>query len=314
MLRYYSTTYLRDYQIEQHSIIKLCILRLAIRFITAAKMTSSSSLDPSSEPFTPSATTNTQPSSLDPTSQPFVPSGTTANTPPSLPQTYAQFSKYPFSTDSEWQAGLSSILGHPDTPTTEGEIEANPGLVLNAKLFYFARKFGVEQKIDAKGYVEWLRGEADQKTGQKEHIAAQPLATSENGTIEGTVTEAASDQAKSGGQEPPYPTSFAAIVDLITANKPVPGIEQIPNTVLEMGSSKIDKTQRRKKPWEKDDAANFALEAPIESAAEPSGVQGEDTQHAQGEGKVNGHMRKSEGAVKILQPNAIPSSGLLSND
>ena len=65
----------------------------------------------------------------------------------------------------------------------------------------------------------------------------------------------------SAEQQPPYPSSFSEIVDLITQNKPIPGIEEVPDTVLELGSSKTDKTPRRKKPWEADneiDADNLA--------------------------------------------------------
>jgi Family of unknown function (DUF5572) len=51
---------------------------------------------------------------------------------------------------------------------------------------------------------------------------------------------------------PPYPTSFASIVDLITRNQPIPGIEEIPNTVLDAGSSPPNKTPWRRKPWEKE--------------------------------------------------------------
>ena len=52
----------------------------------------------------------------------------------------------------------------------------------------------------------------------------------------------------------PYPTSFAHIVDLITSGKPVPGIKEIPPTVLEGQGTQASKP-RRKKPWEKDEAS-----------------------------------------------------------
>ena len=52
--------------------------------------------------------------------------------------------------------------------------------------------------------------------------------------------------------QPPYPTSFSSIVDLITRNQPIPGIEEIPDTVLEASLSPPNKTPWRRKPWEKD--------------------------------------------------------------
>ena len=47
----------------------------------------------------------------------------------------------------------------------------------------------------------------------------------------------------------PYPTSFSQIVDLITSGQPVPGIKEIPDTVLS-GKESNPKTAKRKKPWE----------------------------------------------------------------
>jgi hypothetical protein len=52
----------------------------------------------------------------------------------------------------------------------------------------------------------------------------------------------------------PYPTSFAHIVELITTGQPIPGIKEIPNTVLEGQGTQAEKPKRRK-PWEKDESA-----------------------------------------------------------
>lgn len=52
----------------------------------------------------------------------------------------------------------------------------------------------------------------------------------------------------------PYPTSFAQIVELITSGKPVPGIKEVPPTVL-TGQGTQPAQTRRKKPWEKHDTA-----------------------------------------------------------
>lgn len=51
----------------------------------------------------------------------------------------------------------------------------------------------------------------------------------------------------------PYPTSFSQIVALITEGQPIPGIKEVPDTVLE-GQASQPNTARRRKPWEKDDA------------------------------------------------------------
>ena len=47
----------------------------------------------------------------------------------------------------------------------------------------------------------------------------------------------------------PYPLSFDHIVELITSGHPVPGVKEIPNTVLDGQASKAIRSKRRK-PWE----------------------------------------------------------------
>ena len=49
--------------------------------------------------------------------------------------------------------------------------------------------------------------------------------------------------------EAPYPLPFSRIVELITTGQPVPGVKEIPDTLLEGQSSSSSHSQRRK-PWE----------------------------------------------------------------
>lgn len=55
-------------------------------------------------------------------------------------------------------------------------------------------------------------------------------------------------------EEPAYPSSFAHIVELITTGQPIPGIQQIPDTVLTGHDTPSEKPERRK-PWEKGTAS-----------------------------------------------------------
>lgn len=64
----------------------------------------------------------------------------------------------------------------------------------------------------------------------------------------------ASNAAASTLPEPAYPTSFAHIVELITTGQPIPGIQQIPDTVLD-GHDITSEKPRRRKPWERVEAA-----------------------------------------------------------
>ena len=47
----------------------------------------------------------------------------------------------------------------------------------------------------------------------------------------------------------PYPMSFNQIVDLITNGQPVPGVRDIPDTILS-GQGSEPMRVKRKKPWE----------------------------------------------------------------
>ena len=51
--------------------------------------------------------------------------------------------------------------------------------------------------------------------------------------------------------EAPYPPTFAEIVALITSGAPVPGIKEIPPTLLTSQASQ-PVAKKRRKPWEKD--------------------------------------------------------------
>lgn len=63
--------------------------------------------------------------------------------------------------------------------------------------------------------------------------------------------------------------SYQEIVDLIQSGKPVPGIKEIPTTVL-AGQGTTAAKERRRKPWEKDTPAPGGETMAPESTAEVS--------------------------------------------
>ncbi|OCT45648.1 hypothetical protein CLCR_01652 [Cladophialophora carrionii] len=285
------------------------------------------------------------------------------SSPPTLETIYNQVNSYPFHADREFLSGLAAILGHPDTPATPEELREKSDLVLQARCFYLSRKLNIDPPIDPAKYLEWAGSQArsstphihtqqQQQTASGTHDAAvgpdvsgDPQSTrtraatdaqrveaedtvpSVTSSTEGQRTAIASSPAVSTSPnqeaEPPYPTSFAAIVDLITRNLPIPGIENIPPTVLEPGTSKVDKTPRRRKPWEKDadtaTTSNMEEEkhqtTPINAEATGSGER-RNEEETEASGSMNGDVRpgQDQGVVKMLQPNAVASNGLLSND
>ncbi|CAI7640094.1 unnamed protein product [Penicillium bialowiezense] len=159
-------------------------------------------------------------------------------------QLFERLQSYPFSADPEFANGLAIILGHPETPASEAEMTRDDDLVLQAKCFFFSRKEQLSPAIDFAAFKSWLAGTAQvpetTETTQAETESSKPIpADAGNGTA----------------TEPVYPSSFAHIVELITTGQPIPGIQEIPDTVL-TGHDIASEKPRRRKPWEKDEVAN----------------------------------------------------------
>ncbi|KAK4550682.1 hypothetical protein LTR36_000261 [Oleoguttula mirabilis] len=154
----------------------------------------------------------------------------------SLGSTYlfTQLDSYPWDDDQEFQGGLSAILGSVKDPA---QVEH---LTLRAKCYYYARKAGTH--VDFDGYKRWV-----ELGGQEEGT---------NGLSEPGQSELHDELEETGSGDggmvnAPKPASFAEICDMIAEGKPIPGIKDIPETILE-GQASESQTSRRKKPWEKD--------------------------------------------------------------
>lgn len=104
------------------------------------------------------------------------------------------------------------------------------------------RKENITPPINFTAYKAWLSG------GPSESNPAEAVSEQSNEPSTGTTVATTESSAL---PEPAYPTSFAHIVELITTGQPIPGIQQIPDTVLE-GHDIASERPRRRKPWEKD--------------------------------------------------------------
>ncbi|KAJ5189780.1 hypothetical protein N7491_008176 [Penicillium cf. griseofulvum] len=169
---------------------------------------------------------------------------------PSEARVFERLHTYPFTSDPEFANGLSIILGHPDTPATEVEMNRDDDLVLQAKCFFFSRKENITPAIDFAAFKSWLVSRT-----------TEPQGLGNNNDLQ--ISEA-SDPSTSGPEssthpEPAYPSSFAHIVELITTGQPIPGIQDIPDTVLS-GHDISSEKPRRLKPWEKDEAVTASDE------------------------------------------------------
>ena len=158
---------------------------------------------------------------------------------------FHQLDNYPWDDDQEFQSGLKSITG-----STEDQVQLEH-LTLRAKCFYYARKSGT--KVDFEGYKRWVEG--GRGDGQMNGLGSQPVE-------EAPAVQVAGSQNPSTGSgamgDAPKPASFAEICELIAEGKPIPGIKDIPDTVLE-GQSTASQAAKRTKPWEK---AGGSIEKP----------------------------------------------------
>ncbi|KAJ8110036.1 hypothetical protein OPT61_g7007 [Boeremia exigua] len=172
-----------------------------------------------------------------------------------LNDVYEALERYNWDDDVEFQAGLSAILGSNSSPEQAAE------LALRARCFYYARKFNTAVDFEAyKAYRDAHGRPPPQTNGVQpldfsEASYGIPSSSASAPANVASVSDAPSSvlPAPASSSEPPapYPTSFAHIVELITTGQPIPGIKEIPNTILEGQGTTAEKPKRRK-PWEKE--------------------------------------------------------------
>ncbi|RAH63863.1 DUF5572 domain-containing protein [Aspergillus aculeatinus CBS 121060] len=152
---------------------------------------------------------------------------------------FERLSSYPFEDDHEFAHGLSIILGHPEIPASKAEIDRDDDVMLQAKCFYFSRKEKLPTPVNVGKYQLWL---------QARPTAAEAAGPINQQQLNSVVSEDRAN-ARLKQAEPAYPSSFAHIVELITTGQPIPGIQQIPDTIL-AGQDTPSARSRRRKPWE----------------------------------------------------------------
>ena len=160
---------------------------------------------------------------------------------------YHQLDEYPWDEDQEFQGGLRAILGSVQDPAQVDH------LTLRAKCYYYARKSGTP--VDFDGYKQWVESLRNGTAPTNGTAAASNPEGGEQSTAQPEQSASTSTEGEVGGMSgmgnAPYSASFAEICDMIAEGKPIPGIKDIPDTILE-GQASESQTQKRKKPWEKD--------------------------------------------------------------
>lgn len=148
---------------------------------------------------------------------------------------YIEFDNYAWDSFTEFQEGLSEILeGHlqqlRESDPTADRIPApqKQQLIDQAKLFFFCSHTG--NILNLEDYYAWKRNNGGKITYVEESVSEPEKPASESSEV-------------------PYSNNYQHVVDLIVSGKPVPGIKEIPDTILPEQSSKAEAPIRRK-PWE----------------------------------------------------------------
>lgn len=178
---------------------------------------------------------------------------------------------------------ISPPSGAPPESASSSSAAAGPvpvsrpqDMAIRARIFYYTQRVGVTLSFDE--YVAWLAahpshtppdilpdeykaspsyspqpstGAADPSQSTLAWQAAAPKTSLWVDKGAGQDGSTAAEGAAAG--EAPYPSTFQHIVELIASGKPVPGIKEIPNTVVQDPNiTPFGKMTRPRKPWEKD--------------------------------------------------------------
>lgn len=142
-----------------------------------------------------------------------------------------------------------------ETPQAKDIIrDRRQGNLMLTDMLLLHRKKNLTPPLDFSAYRNWLRSPsalAQSSNGTQEQGSKSqdefPLKTE---TVSSSQTGTESKPDGTTTSEPAYPSSFAHIVELITTGQPVPGIQEIPDTVL-TGQEAPSTREKRRKPWEK---------------------------------------------------------------
>ncbi|CAG7556704.1 unnamed protein product [Fusarium equiseti] len=173
---------------------------------------------------------------------------------------FTAFDTYPWKKDNNFMSGLHAILGEPNQQTPQTSLE---DMTTHARIFYYAQRIGVN--IDFGAYKTWLASKPDHqppdvlpeeyRQRDETNAASTPALDWQKAAPKTDLyIDKKAAAAQSGLQDQPnYPMGFAEMIKLIQEGKPVPGIRQIPNTIIRDPAVKpVGARAVPRKPWEKD--------------------------------------------------------------
>ncbi|KAK0634525.1 hypothetical protein B0T17DRAFT_8657 [Bombardia bombarda] len=199
---------------------------------------------------------------------------------------FRKFDAYPWARDRPFLQGLIAMLG-PITASTDRQKAL--GITLQARIWWYKSRMDVA--IDRSAYERYIEQDAstcpdpmlltksDEIQRRMGATTPRPLPELPSWQLDAPKVDPskkASDHRvqETGGGGAPYPESFQAIIEAVTTGKSVPGVREIPNTVVRQpGISPVGKMQAPQKPWEKRSGGPNVTTTAISSPSETgSGV------------------------------------------
>lgn len=178
-------------------------------------------------------------------------------------QVYIEFLNYDWEKSEDFQKHLKELgLAAGVTSNSTSAADSNQ-LIEQAKSFFFCQETGHILSLD--DYEDWKlhNGDKYDRNAKIIEIAEdEDLKSNNDKASKETSSSARATNIEESGQanssngdengedgEPPYSSNYQNLVELIMTGKPVPGIKEIPDTVLRDQGS-VSHEQQRKKPWE----------------------------------------------------------------
>lgn len=171
-------------------------------------------------------------------------------------EVYREFQDFDWASLPDFQEGLSEILaGHllslqeQDPLVTSIPAADQQQLIDQAKLFFFCSHTGHILNLD--DFYAWKRNNGAKITLLPEEAPEAAAKVSVPETAPATAPAAAPTQSTTGtaALETPYSSNYQQLVELIVSGQPIPGIKQIPDTVL-LDKKSESQAKARPKPWE----------------------------------------------------------------
>lgn len=137
------------------------------------------------------------------------------------------------------QSGLYAILGEPGQQNPQASLV---DMAIHARIFYYSQRVGV--MIDFTAYKAWLASNPDHSPPDvlpeeyHRRVGADappsPALDWQKAAPKADlyIDRKAADAQTGSEDQPNYPMGFAEMIKLLKEGKPVPGIRQIPNTVV----------------------------------------------------------------------------------